>query len=98
MNRFVALGLSLLYGSAYFLPLLGPFKRYLLPSTADDLVVPTLVADALVMSTMLLIDRTLATRTASRRRKLLAWAGCTVFILIAFNSTLEAADYTVDSL
>jgi hypothetical protein len=44
MSWFVGLGLSLLYVSAYYLPLLSPLPSYFVPSVRTFVVFPAAVA------------------------------------------------------
>lgn len=96
MSWFVALGLSLLYGSAYYLPLLSPTEAYFIPSTWTYIVLPTLIVAAILSPAAILADHMVANRDSTRSRTLLAWAICSLLVVMAINSTLAAADYSLD--
>ena len=98
MSGSVALGLSLLYGSAYYLSLLSPTQAYFIPSTWTYIVVPTLVAVAVLWPAIILAGRLLARHSGTRSRTLLSWAICTLLVAMAINSTFAAADYSLDLL
>ena len=59
MTRFFfALGLALLYASAYFLDFLSPYSLYFLPSFFDYVVFPSLVAVVVLVPLILLARAT----------------------------------------
>lgn len=91
MTRFFfALGLALLYASAYFLDFLSPYSLYFLPSFFDYIVLPSLVAVVVLVPLVLLAN--VAIRGHRPRRALLFFAAA-VLTVIAVKSVFNAAGF-----
>ena len=97
MRWFIAAGLSLLYGSAYFLPLVNPTQRYFIPSLWTYIVAPTLIVVAVLSPAFVLADRMLVAHGYRRSRTFLSWALCTLLVLLAIAGALSAADWSLDT-
>lgn len=96
MQRAVsAVGLSLLYASAYFLPLLNPYSLYFIPASFSYIIFPSLVCVA--VSTPLLIYGA-SGRVPARWRRAGMLFGASVLTFIAAKSLLDAAGYPWTSL
>lgn len=98
MTRSMALGLALLYASAYFLPLLGAIQIYFVPSLPHYVLFPSLVAAVVLAPIILLLGRALRTRPPSRMKSLIGWIAMSALTFIALLSALTAADYSLGNL
>lgn len=91
MTRFFfALGLALLYASAYFLDFLSPYSLYFLPSFFDYIVFPSLVAVVVLVPLVLLANAAIRWR---RLRRALALFAAAVLTIIAVKSAFNAAGF-----
>jgi hypothetical protein len=91
MQRFgTALGLALLYASAYYLPFLNPYFLYFIPSFYDFLVLPSLLS-VLVLTPVFFLCSSPA--LAPRSRRVLAFCGATILTLIAVKCVFDASGY-----
>lgn len=91
MQRVVpALGLALLYASAYFLPLLNPYSLYFVPASFNYIVLPSLIAVAILAP---LFYFGASDQTSPRVRQAGLYFGAVVLTFIAGKSLLDAAGY-----
>ena len=89
----IALGLALLYASAYFLPLLDAPELYFVPSIGHDVIMPSVVAVALLAPLIFGATRWLRPE-AGTRPPALVWAIVSVLALIAVRSAFAAMGYS----
>lgn len=85
-----AIGLSLLYASAYFLGFLNPWTLYFVPSFFEYVVYPSLVAVFCLVPVILLATSSLV--SAGIKRKFVFF-GTAALTLVAIKSAFNAADY-----
>jgi hypothetical protein len=97
---YATFGLSLLYSSAYFIPLLSPTGLYLLPSSHlfELVILPSLVAVVCIGALIYLVSM-------AARRWFSPWvatcgaiAGLSLLTLIGIKGFMNAAGYDVESL
>jgi hypothetical protein len=90
----IALGLALLYASAYFLPLLDAAQLYFVPSLWHDVAMPSLVTVAVLTPVIFGVPRLVRSSTTAPVPPLLLWVGATVLALITVRSAFAAAGYS----
>lgn len=86
----MALGLALLYASAYFLPFLNPYSLYFVSSFFSDIVVPSLICVFFLTPLFFLCSSPLV---SLRRRRGLAYFGSIILTFIAAKGMFDAAGY-----
>ena len=84
----LAIGLALLYASAYFLAFLNPYALYFIPSFWGYIVYPSLICICCLVPVFLL-----ATHSSDRVRRVLMFFGAAILTIIAIKSTFDAAGY-----
>ncbi|WP_426110143.1 hypothetical protein [Massilia sp. PWRC2] len=90
-----ALGLALLYASAYFLPLLNPYALYFVPAFYDFVLFPSLISVLVLVPLFLYIS---SARVTMRARRVSVFCGAVLLIFIAAKSLLDAAGFPWTSL
>lgn len=90
----MAIGLSLLYASAYFLPLLTKYSIYFIPSTLEYIFWPTFIAVVALTPIILLSGVLLKRGNQSYLKKTLILSAVTILTVISIKSSLEAAGYS----
>ena len=86
----LAIGLSLLYASAYFLAFLNPYALYFIPSFFGYIVYPSLISIFCLVPFFLLATSSIV---GNRVRQALVFFGATILTIIAIKSTFDAAGY-----
>ena len=86
----LAIGLSLLYASAYFLAFLSPYALYFIPSFFGYVVYPSLISIFCLVPFFLLATSSIV---GNRVRRALVFFGATILTIIAIKSTFDAAGY-----
>ncbi|MEJ1963934.1 MAG: hypothetical protein WDO56_21255 [Gammaproteobacteria bacterium] len=94
LTAFGSLGLALLYASAYFLPLVGTYTSYFVPSVWSDVVYPSAVAAIVLAPLLWLLSRAIAARRDGPLIQVVLWLLLTTLVFVAIGSVLEAADYS----
>ncbi len=89
-----ALGLALLYASAYFLPLLDAPELYFVPSIGHDVVLPSLVTAALLAPLIFYATRRLRLESETRPPALVG-VMVGVLAMIAVRSVFAAMGYSL---
>lgn len=86
----LAIGLSLLYSSAYFLAFLNPYSLYFIPSFWEYIVYPSLISTICMVAVFLLSTSSIV---GCRFRSGLVFFGAAVLTIIAIKSSFDAAGY-----
>lgn len=91
----MALGLALLYASAYFLPFLNPYSLYFVPSFFSYILIPSLVS-VVLLTPLFLFCR--SSPVSPRWRRPLSYLGTIILTVIAAKGAFDAAGYPWSSL
>ncbi|MGK5027419.1 hypothetical protein [Janthinobacterium sp. RB2R34] len=86
----IAIGLSLLYASAYFMGFLNPLTLYFVPSFFDYVVYPSIVTVFCLVPVILMMTSSLF--SAGIKRKVVFF-GAIALTIVAIKSAFDAADY-----
>ncbi len=85
LTAFGSLGLALLYASAYFLPLVGTYTSYFVPSVWSDVVYPSAVAAIVLAPLLWLLSRAIAARRDGPLIQVVLWLLLTTLVFVAIG-------------